>query len=275
MTNVVTGKKKAILKVTIYWAVFYILFIAVTSQSGVMFSKPVHRFTSAILGTLIALLVTGIFIKSENKILADYNLAWRKSTLLNFFKGLTIGAAAYATIILILVLFGGLQIQKNPEAPSLWTAFLYLAIVPAAFMEEIAFRSYPFIKLNQAFGLRITQAMVVIAFALYHIPLGWSILSAFLGPGIWALVFGIAAVQSKGIALPTGIHVGLNLIQSIFGLSKGIESFWLASQDENTSSFITNLVTRMLVLLAGILLTEYSIRSSSDRQPAYNFKSKK
>src|SRR5690606_18125688 len=175
MTNIVTGKKKAILKVTIYWSLFYILFIAATSQSGAIFSNHVHRFTSAILGTIIVLLVTWIFIKSENKILADYNLVWRKSTLLKFFKGLAIGAAAYSTIIALLVLFGGLTIQKNPEALSLWMPFLYLAIVPAAYMEEVAFRSFPFIKLNKAFGLRTTQLIVVIAFALYHIPLGWSI----------------------------------------------------------------------------------------------------
>src|SRR5690606_41626659 len=93
--------------------------------------------------------------------------------------------------------------------------------------------------------------------------------------GIWALIFGIAAVRSKGIALPTGIHVGLNLIQSIFGMSKGIESFWLTSQDENTSSFIANLVIRILILLTGILLTENYIRRSSDFQQAWNFRTKK
>ena len=268
MTNSVTGKKKAILKVTIYWSLFFILFIAATAQSSAIFSKPVHRFTSAILGTIIALSLTGMFIKSENKTLADYHLVWGKSTLLNLLKGFAIGLAACAAITAILVVFGGLKIQKNPEALSLWTPFLYLAIVPAAFMEEIAFRSYPFIKLHKAFGLRMTQLIVVIAFALYHIPIGWSILSAFLGPGIWALVFGIAAVQSKGIALPIGIHVGLNLLQSIVGMRKGNESFWLTSQDENTASFIANLVTRMLVLLVGILLTKYYIRRSSDDQQA-------
>ena len=269
MTNVVTGKKKAILKITIYWSLFFVLFIAASAQSGAIFSSHVHRFTSAILGIVIALLVTWIFIKSENKTLADYHLVWRKSTLLNFLKGFAIGLAACAAITAILIVFGGLKIQKNPESLSLWTPFLYLAIIPAALMEEVAFRSYPFIKLHKAFGLRMTQLIVVIAFALYHIPLGWSVLSAFLGPGIWALVFGIAAVQSKGIALPTGIHVGLNLLQSIVGMRKGDESFWLTSQDENTVSFITSSLTiRAIVLLAGILLTEYYIRRLSDDQPA-------
>lgn len=198
MTNVATDKKKVILKVSIYWFLFYLLFIAATAQSGAIFSNHIHRVTSAILGTSIVLLVTWIFIKSENKTLADYHLVWGKSTLLNFLKGFAIGLAACAAITAILVVFGGLKIQKNPEAISFWTPFLYLAIVPAAFMEEIAFRSYPFIRLHKAFGLRMTQLIVVIAFALYHIPIGWSILSAFLGPGIWALVFGIVYVPDIG-----------------------------------------------------------------------------
>jgi len=37
------------------------------------------------------------------------------------------------------------------------------------------------------------------------------------GPGIWALVFGLGAAWSKGIALPTGIHVALNLSQQVVG----------------------------------------------------------
>ena len=268
MADVVTGRKKVVLKVIIYWSLFFVLFIAASAQSGATFSKPVHRFTSAIIGAIIALSLAGIFIKSENKALADYHLVWGKSTLLNFLKGFAIGLAACAAITTVLVLFGGLKIQKNPEAISFWTPFLYLAIVPAAFMEEVAFRSYPFIKLYKAFGLKMTQFIVAIAFALYHLPIGWSILPAFLGPGIWALVFGIAAVLSKGVALPTGIHVGINLLQSIVGMRKDDGSFWLTSQDENAVSFITTSLTiKALVLLVGILLTAYYMRRSTDSQP--------
>ena len=35
------------------------------------------------------------------------------------------------------------------------------------------------------------------------------------GPGIWALVFGLGAAWSKGIALPTDIHEALNLSQRV------------------------------------------------------------
>ena len=207
--------------------------------------------------------VTWIFIKSEKKTFAEYNLVWRKNTPLKFLQGLAIGVTSYALITLILIVFAELKIQKNQETINPWIWFSYLAILPASLMEEIAFRSYPFSKLNKAFGLRLTQLIVLIAFALEHIALGWSILGAFLGPGIWALIFGIAAVRSKGIALPTGIHVGLNLVQSIIGGSRGgVESVWVISQNESPSNNTVNLITRILVLLTGILLTEFYIRKS-------------
>jgi uncharacterized protein len=262
MTNSTTDKRNSIFKVTGYWILFLALLIPVTSQSGATFSAHVHNFTFGIFGTAIALFITWIFIKSENKSFASYNLIWKKETLTKFFQGLAIGIASFVLITVILVLFGGLKIEKNPNVISSWIWFWYLAILPAVLMEEIVFRSYSLLKLKKAFGLRLTQLIVSIAFALYHIPLGWNISTAFLGPGIWALVFGISAIRSNGIALPAGIHVGLNLVLSILGMSRGAESFFVTSQNESTSNNIVNLTTRILVLLAGIILTEFFIRKS-------------
>lgn len=264
MTAVVTSKKKSLIKIITFWILFYVLFIAVTAQSGAIFSGQVHSFVSGIVLTGITLLISWLYIRSEKKTMSDYGLVWEKTTLLKFFKGLAIGIIALTTIIFLLVLFGGLNIQKNPEGFNFWTPLLYLSIIPAALLEEIAYRSYPFIKLNKTFGLRLTQLIVLIAFALHHIPLGWGVLGAFTGPGVWALIFGIAAVWSKGIALPTGIHVGTNLTQSIFGMNKGIESFWLVSYDDNANTFTAKLLIRFLVLLVGLFLTEYYIRRSAD-----------
>ncbi len=268
MPNPSANKKDTILKITLYWLLFMLLFIPLASQSGALFSKPVNRFTVGIFGTAIALFVSWVFIKWDKATFKEYNLVWQRDTLSKFGKGLIIGIASFLFITLILALFGGLTIQRNPAAINPWIGFWYLAIIPAALMEEIAFRSYPFLKLKKAFGLRLTQCIVLIAFALYHIPFGWSPLTAFLGPGIWSLIFGIAVVRSKGIALSTGIHVGLNLVLSILGMSKGVESFFVTSQNESTSNTIANLATRLLVLLAGILLTEWHIRQSKKENKA-------
>ena len=148
MTNSVADKWNSILKVTGYWILFLALLIPVTSQSGAIFLPHVHDFAFGIFGTAIALFVTWIFIRSEKRTFADYNLAWKKDTLPKFVKGLAIGMSGYALITLILVLFGGLIVQKSPEAISPWVWFWYLSILPASLTEEIAFRSYPFLKLE-------------------------------------------------------------------------------------------------------------------------------
>jgi membrane protease YdiL (CAAX protease family) len=251
------------LKVFLYWAIFIILLFMAASQSGAIFSPKIHLFVYTLSGAAIAFMVAWIFISAERKSLADYKLVWQRDTLLKFFKGIAIGVASFLAIVLVLVLFANLEINRNPEAWTAWTLFWYLSIIPAALMEEIAFRSYPFLKLNDAFGLRVTQLTVAVVFALYHVALGWNIVTAFLGPGIWAFVFGIAAIRSNGIALPAGIHVGLNVTLTILGMGgAGHESLFSTSQTESDANAIVGLSTRIVVLLVGVYLTERYIREN-------------
>ena len=152
----------------------------------------------------------------------------------------------------------------------------YLSVIPLALMEEIAFRSYPFIKLEKAFGLRIAQIIVAIAFAIYHIVTGWNTQLAFIGPGIWAFVFGLAAIHSGGIAVPTGIHVALNSVQSLVGLKTGnYTSLWIIDFKPGTPEMLMSkadtigIILQITVLLAAIILTEIYIRKRKD--PKYTF----
>jgi hypothetical protein len=138
-------------------------------------------------------------------------------------------------------------------------------------MEEIAFRSYPFIKLEKAFGGRFTQIIVAIAFALYHVVTGWDTRIAFLGPGIWAFVFGLAAMRSGGIAVPTGIHVALNSIQPLMGMKAGnYASLWMLDYKPGTQEAMMaktdtiGLILQVIVLLGAIILTETYIRKRKD-----------
>jgi uncharacterized protein len=51
-----------------------------------------------------------------------------------------------------------------------------------------------------------------------------------MGPAIWGLVFGLAALYSKGIAVPTGIHYAANLTSSALGAADDTVSIWTVSQ---------------------------------------------
>jgi len=260
-------KLSAVVKTVVYWAVFLVLLFLVGSQLGNMFPAKWERFVYGIFGTVAACLALWLMLKFDKKTFSDYGLSWQRDTFLKFIKGLFIGTAIFLVIILILIVFTQYRFTTNPATWDPWAAFWYLSIIPLALMEEIAFRSYTFLKLKKVFGLRITQVIIAVAFALYHIIQGWGYQIAFLGPGIWAFVFGLAAVWSKGIALPTGIHVALNLIQQLIGMKGGAsESVWLLTLPENVSDAAIaraqtwGIITQVLVLVAAIICTEIYIR---------------
>lgn len=257
----------ALLQCVLYWVMFIFFLLTIGTYLSPMFPASWERFVYGIFGTIAALTATWIWLKYEKKSFAEFGLIWGKSTLFKFFKGLLIGTGVFALILLLLIGFTDLTIEKSPDAWDPLTTFWYLSIIPLALMEEIAFRAYPLIKLNRVFGIRSTQLILAVAFALYHIATGWGIPMAFLGPGIWALVFGLAAIWSNGIALPTGIHVALNLIQQLIGMSSSNHTpLWVLKQPDNMTQeamdhadFI-GLLSQILVLAGALVLTEVYIR---------------
>jgi len=130
------------------------------------------------------------------------------------------GLAIFAIILFVLLHFSELTIRYYPQSSATDYLFLYLPILPLALMEEIGFRSYPQQKLYQAYGPWISQLVIAVAFGAYHVLNGWSLLSSFAGPFVWAFVFGLAAIWSRGIAVPTGIHFALNVLQTVTGMKE-------------------------------------------------------
>jgi len=93
-----------------------------------------------------------------------------------------------------------------PDAMITLIAFLLLS-----FREELAFHGYPLRRFKTLFGLWGAQLIVAIAFALEHKAGGNSWKNAFLGAGVGSLLFGMAAIATRGLALPIGLHAAWNL----------------------------------------------------------------
>lgn len=253
----------------LYWTLFILLLVAAGMMVNTLIPPKWERYGYGITGTIAAMLATWIMLRYENKSYKDYGFTWRKDTIVKFMKGILIGSAIFLLIIIILLLFTDISIAQRNKPWDPFSAFWYFSIIPLALMEEIAFRSYSFIKLNKIFGLRITQLIVAIAFALYHIIQGWDFQVAFLGPAIWAFVFGLAAIWSKGFAMPTGIHVALNLIQQVLGMKGGdTGSIWelkhktTASAESISQTDTIGIIIQLFVLVSAILFTEYYLRKT-------------
>lgn len=209
------------IRVIIKAIIFWILFVALLFGMGtitLLFSKTYYTLATGVFGSLIALAVTAIFLWREKKRFQDIGFYFTGSSIPKFFLGFLIGTVIIGLMVLVLVSFTTMRFSRT-NIPFEYVDYIgYLAIFPLALMEELAFRAYPFVRLNQKIGLRYTQVIVAIAFALYHVAGGQSVYSSFLGPGIWAFTFGFLAYWSGGIAMPLGLHVAANMLQSIIGL---------------------------------------------------------
>jgi membrane protease YdiL (CAAX protease family) len=107
----------------------------------------------------------------------------------------------------------------------------------------------------------VAQIVIALLFALYHVAGGQSVASSFIGPGIWSFVFGTAALLSKGIAMPTGIHFAANLLQAAFGM-KEFPSIWtidlannITQQSQQRIEWVGNSI--QIVLLVAVLVVMY------------------
>lgn len=262
---------QTVVKSIIFWAIFILLLFASGIVANNLLPKTFERFSYGILGTLAAFVSTYILVKSENKSLRDYGLIWQKKTLSNFTIGVGIGFFIFTLLIICLLVFSNLTLQKNAIVLPTSHYFWLLSIIPLALMEEIAFRAYPFIQLNKFFGLRLTQIILAVSFALYHFIQGWGLQISFLGPGLWSFVFVLSAYYYKGIAVPTGIHVALNLMQQLFGVGNNNKnSIWVLAEKKVTDVTIVaadkmGLLFQIFVLIIAVILGEYLIKKERNQ----------
>ena len=215
------------------------------------------KLALAVIGIALALLISYIFNKDTKQ-----KVTPNKTTLKKTFIGVFIGVFITLLMIGILLVFSDLKVELNSKSNYLKALTWCLIFFPLAYMEELVFRGGAFVKLKDTIDIRNTQLLFALLFALYHDPTGNTFGTQLLGPGIWALIFGWAAIKSGGIAFPTGIHAGINIVQALFGMKENIYAIGeLYYEDTITPQLqskteIIGVIMQLIVLIIGMILTE-------------------
>lgn len=257
-------KTIAILKAILFCVVFTGLFVALSFIKGFIPNKY-ERFAHGIIGTLAAFLTTILFLKYDRKKFSDIGLTFEGTTIIRFFMGAIVGVLIMGLLTTSVLYFSNVKIGINHNSYFLRFLLMTLPLIPLAFMEELGFRAYPLEILKEKIGIRLSFLITSVLFALYHIVNGWTIASSFYGPAVWGLVFGLAAIYSKGIAVPTGIHYAANLTESAFGTANNRVSIWTIKQANTTVTkyggidWLT-LIPSFVLLVFAIICIELYIR---------------
>jgi hypothetical protein len=169
--------------------------------------------------------------------------------------GFLIGLAMVALQSVLLGPIGHIHWVRTPQQSLLPAATALLLYLLLATREELAFRGYPLFGLNRALGHWPAQLIVALIFALEHKIGGFTWLHAFFGAGVGSLLFGIAALTTRGLAMPIGIHAAWNFGQWILG-AKGAHGLWrpVIEPGFETRFDLANSLSYDIVMVAAILL---------------------
>jgi hypothetical protein len=214
-----------------------------------------------LIGLIIALLINHIFLKKTKKTYREVGFVWERKTPKRFLIGFLIGTVITITMLMIVFYFSELKLIYNKESNIGWVLLFLLAFFPLAFMEEIIFRGQAFIKMNTEIGIWPAQILFALLFTWYHDFTGLTFLNQLTGPGIWALIYGITAIWTKGLAFPTGLHMALNVVLALIGQKDARHAIWnieftkelteIEHQPDNVG-----FILQVTILVIGIILTE-------------------
>ena len=208
---------------------------------------------SILSATILTFLLILLFLKWEKLKLYDVGIIPGKYSISRFFCGYTIGFCMAVSQALIVLKYGHFQL-KLATGISMIDIFppllLYFFI---ACREELAFRSYSLRSLNISLGPILALTIIGIIFIVEHVAGGMTWKMAILGSGAGAILFGVSALKTKGLALSLGLHSAWNFGQWTFGF-KNKPGIWEAVVEKGYASEIENVGLAAFLLVMGIAI---------------------
>ena len=162
-------------------------------------------------------------VRSEGGTLRTLGLVPTRRRVREFAVGFGLAAGAFAAVALVRAASVGAEWTVDPVAGARAAVLgLPLALV-LLLPEELLFRGYAFQKAVARWGAPAALAASTLAFGAYHVvgsgAWGMGALFLFVLPALGGLLFGVAALRTGGLALPTGLHLGGNWVNaSVLGL---------------------------------------------------------
>lgn len=201
--------------------------------------------------SLGAFALTFVFLRRDRLRLEDAGAAPRSKGTLHIVAGFVAGLALVALQTILLAIFYGVRFERVQTAhfgAILLALSGYLAL---ACREELAFHGYALRRLEQAFGLWGAQLIVAFVFAIEHVIGGVSLVHSIFGAAVGSLLFGMAALATRGLAVPIGMHAAWNFGQWMLG-EKDVPGLWhtVAQTGQDRASSVCYVVVMITAMLA-------------------------
>ncbi len=160
--------------------------------------------------SIATLALTLLFVRWDGIRLTDVGAVPTRKSMVRLVLGFIVGLFMVAVQFSLVTLAGHISWVRTPEMSVVPEAVALIAYLLLACREELAFRGYPLRRLDHVFGAWTAQIAVALVFAIEHRVGGYSWSNAILGAFVGSLLFGAAALATKGLAVPIGLHAAWN-----------------------------------------------------------------
>lgn len=228
MSRWIDTRSTTLARVGAFWLGYLVILVAIAIVRN--WVPPPWAPLTWGLGSVLCLIgLTWLMLPPERRDRDSAGVRLRRASWLRLLAGLLLGAANLALMLWVIsMLATPLALTPASPASSASIALTVAGILALATMEELGFRGYTLRELATAFGPLPAQVIVAAAFALTHLAYGWPWQTVLVGVIPAALLFGAAAQVSGGLALPIGIHAGINLARWAIGETE-TPGFWVVA----------------------------------------------
>ena len=224
-----------------------------TSRLTKSFPVNIADLASIFIATILSFILVVLFTRWEKLSLADVGVVPGKQTIVRFIAGYCIGLLMAVTQALTVFGFGHLRLVLS-NASILQIVLPFLLYFFVACREELVFRSYALRSLNYSFKAVFALSIITILFILEHVAAGMTWKMAVIGSGFGGILFGIAALKTKGLALPLGLHSAWNFGQWAMGFKNKTGIFEAINEKGyEAKNEIISLTVYVLVMLLAII----------------------
>ncbi len=197
---------------------FYILNVTIfATVSGVTKGSPAASYISLAVSSLLTFLLIVVFTRWQTLQLADVGIDLQLLSVKRFLCGFGMGIVMVTIQAIITGSFAQVTFMPSSNLSGLATVSSLILYFLVALREELVFRSYALRSLAKSTTPLIALATITIIFILEHVIAGVPLKISVIGSGLGGVLFGLAALKTKGLALPLGIHTSWNFTQWMLG----------------------------------------------------------
>jgi len=220
---------------------------------------------------ILLILFTGLVLKWENRSWKEIGCTISRRGWIDLLYGTLGGIVMLITVAFTIKLLTGFHWELNPAFHWRQLLPIFITVFLSVFVQELAFRGYPFRILLEKWGEWPAQIIIAVLFGCMHLSGNMSlmdVLLTMLTTGTGSLLFGIAVIKTGQLHLATGVHFGWNFLQYLLPRSvvQNGEGIWLVNSGTFNPSFgLALLIWTLPYLIVGI--TVFLLIKKSNQRP--------